>query len=142
MIGIVVSGHAEFASGLNSSIQLIAGKQENFEIVDFSEGVSSEDLQQSLQVAIETVEQGQGTVIFTDIPGGTPFNQSVILSTKKENVKVISGTNLPALLDGSFSRNLSLEDFISKVLESGKAGLQEFIQKKKEAVDSEMEDGI
>lgn len=142
MIGIILSGHAEFASGLNSSIQLIAGKQDNFEIVDFSEGMSSEDLHQSLQAAIEIVEQGQGTVIFTDIPGGTPFNQSVILSTKKEKVKVITGTNLPALLDGSFSRDLSLDEFIEKILDSGKSGLQEFKQKKKETVDSEMEDGI
>lgn len=142
MIGIILSGHAEFASGLNSSIQLIAGKQDNFEIVNFSEGMSSEDLHQSLQAAIEIVEQGQGTVIFTDIPGGTPFNQSVILSTKKEKVKVITGTNLPALLDGSFSRDLSLDEFIEKILDSGKSGLQEFKQKKKETVDSEMEDGI
>ncbi|WP_414838516.1 PTS galactosamine/N-acetylgalactosamine transporter subunit IIA [Carnobacterium sp. TMP28] len=142
MIGIVLSGHGEFASGLNSSIQLIAGKQEGFQVVDFSEGMGSEDLQESLRIAVESVEQGQGTVIFTDIPGGTPFNQSVILSTKKEKLRVVSGTNLPALLDGSFSRELSLEEFVSKVLVSGKEGLQEFIQKKKNSVDSEMEDGI
>ena len=142
MIGIVLSGHGEFASGLNSSIQLIAGKQESFRVVDFSEGMGSDDLQESLRMAVESVEQGQGTVIFTDIPGGTPFNQSVILSTKKEKLRVVSGTNLPALLDGSFSRELSLEEFVSKVLASGKDGLQEFIQKKKNSVDSEMEDGI
>jgi len=142
MIGIVLSGHGEFASGLNSSIQLIAGKQKGFQVVNFSEGMSSEKLQELLQIAVETVDQDQGVVIFTDIPGGTPFNQSVLLSTKIENVSVISGTNLPALLDGSFSRDLSLKDFIAKVLESGKEGLQQFIQKKKENVDSELKDGI
>lgn len=142
MIGVVLSGHGEFASGLYSSIQLIAGKQEGFQVVDFSEGMSSDDLQESLKAAVESVEHGQGTIIFTDIPGGTPFNQSVILSTKKEKLRVVSGTNLPALLDGSFSRELALEDFVSKVLASGKDGLQEFIQKKKISVDSEMEDGI
>ncbi|SEK53249.1 PTS system, N-acetylgalactosamine-specific IIA component [Carnobacterium iners] len=142
MIGIVLSGHGEFASGLNSSIQLIAGKQAGFQVVDFSEGMSSDDLQEALKVAVESVEQGQGTVIFTDIPGGTPFNQSVILSTKKEKLRVVSGTNLPALLDGSFSRELVLGEFVSKVLLSGKEGLQEFVQKKKISVDSEMEDGI
>lgn len=142
MIGIVLSGHGEFASGLNSSIQLIAGKQEGFQVVNFSEEMSSDDLQEALKTAVESVEQGQGTVIFTDIPGGTPFNQSVILSIKKVKLKVVSGTNLPALLDGSFSRELVLEEFVSKVLASGKDGLQEFIQKKKNSVDSEMEDGI
>ena len=142
MIGIVLSGHGKFASGLNSSIQLIAGQQEGFEVVDFLEGMSSEALQQALQKAVESVDQGQGIVLFTDIPGGTPFNQSVIFSTKKEKVRVVSGTNLPALLDASFSRDLALDDFIAKVLESGKEGLQQFIQKKKGNIDSEMEDGI
>lgn len=142
MIGVVLSGHGEFASGLYSSIQLIAGKQEKFQVINFLEGMSSEDLQKLLNTAVETVDQGQGVVIFTDIPGGTPFNQSVILSTKKEKVRVISGTNLPALLDGSFSRDLTIEDFIAKVLESGKDGLQQFIQKKKGIVDLEIENGI
>ena len=62
MIGIVLSGHGKFASGLNSSIQLIAGKQEGFEVVDFLEGMSSEALQQALQKAVESVDQGQGLV--------------------------------------------------------------------------------
>ena len=88
MIGIILSGHGEFASGLYSSIQLIAGEQENFQAIDFSEGMSSEELQEKFNEAAENVDQGQGVVIFTDIPGGTPFNQAVILSTKKENLKV------------------------------------------------------
>lgn len=142
MIGIVLSGHGQFATGLYSSIQLIAGEQEGFQIVDFSEGMSSELLQEKLATAVETVDQHKGVVIFTDIPGGTPFNQAVMLSTKKEDVKVVSGTNLPALLDGSFNRETSLESFIAKVLDSGKAGLQQFEQRKKETNHSKTEDGI
>ncbi len=142
MIGLVLCGHGDFASGLYSSVKLIAGEQEKFDVINFSEGISSEKLQALLDSAVETVDQGQGVVIFTDIPGGTPFNQSVILSTKKENIRVISGTNLPAVLDGCFSRELPLDTFTTKVLDSGRAGLQEFIQKKKSSVNSDMEDGI
>lgn len=142
MIGIVLCGHAQFASGLYSSINLIAGEQEAFQTVDFSKEMSSELLQEKLTAAVEAVDQRKGIVIFTDIPGGTPFNQAVMLSTKMEGVKVISGTNLPALLEGSFNRENSLESFIVKILDSGKAGLQQFEQRKKEANQSEAEDGI
>lgn len=142
MIGLVLCGHGDFASGLYSSVKLIAGEQEKFDVINFSEGISSEKLQALLDSAVETVDQGQGVVIFTDIPGGTPFNQSVILSTRKENIRVLSGTNLPAVLDGCFSRELPLDNFTTKVLDSGRAGLQEFIQKKKSSVNSDMEDGI
>lgn len=142
MIGLVLCGHGDFASGLYSSVKLIAGEQEKFNVINFSEGISSEKLQALLDSAVETVDQGQGVVIFTDIPGGTPFNQSVILSTRKENIRVISGTNLPAVLDGCFSRELPLDNFTTKVLDSGREGLLEFIQKKKSSVNSDMEDGI
>lgn len=142
MIGIVLCGHAQFASGLYSSVSLIAGEQEAFQTVDFSKEMSSELLQEKLTAAVEAVDQRKGIVIFTDIPGGTPFNQAVMLSTKMEGVKVISGTNLPALLEGSFNREDSLESFIVKILDSGKVGLQQFEQRKKEANQSEAEDGI
>lgn len=142
MIGIVLSGHGKFASGLYSSIQLIAGEQEGFQTVDFLEGMSSESLQKKLEAAVETVDQHHGVVVFTDIPGGTPFNQAVMLSTKREHVRVISGTNLPALLDGSFSREISLENFTAKILDSGKAGLQLFEQKKNKTTPLKFDDGI
>ena len=142
MIGIVLCGHGQFASGLYSSIHLIAGEQEAFQTVDFSEEMGSELLQEKLAAAVKAVDQHQGVVIFTDIPGGTPFNQAVMFSIKKEDVKVVSGTNLPALLEGCFNRETSLESFIAKILESGKAGLQQFEERKKETNYPEAEDGI
>ena len=35
LIGIIVTGHGNFASGLASSIEVIAGKQDKFEAIDF-----------------------------------------------------------------------------------------------------------
>ncbi|WP_182199768.1 PTS galactosamine/N-acetylgalactosamine transporter subunit IIA [Paraliobacillus salinarum] len=140
MIGIVISGHGQFASGIYSSIQLIAGEQEHVKTVDFKEGMSADQLQIELSHAADEVEQGDGVVLFTDIPGGTPFNQSVILSTEKENIKVIAGTNLPAILDGLFSRGDALDAFTDKVIQSGQTGLQTFKQKKRQEED--LDEGI
>ena len=35
MIGLVVTGHANFGSGMTSSVNLIAGEQEAYQYVDF-----------------------------------------------------------------------------------------------------------
>lgn len=103
MIGIIVTGHGKFASGLASSIEVIAGKQDKFEAVDFPIGSTSADLAAQLQEAVDRLNCSD--IIFcTDIAGGTPFNQSVILSTHLANSKVISGTNIPVLLEALFSR--------------------------------------
>lgn len=46
-------------------------EQEDFATVDFSAGMSSEELKEQLLVQIAKTENGNGVVIFTDIPGGT-----------------------------------------------------------------------
>ena len=39
MIGLIVTGHGNFGSGLTSSLNLIAGEQENYQYVDFTKEV-------------------------------------------------------------------------------------------------------
>ncbi|MEG1046987.1 PTS galactosamine/N-acetylgalactosamine transporter subunit IIA [Carnobacterium sp.] len=134
MIGMILCGHGNFASGMYSAIKLIAGDQEDFATVDFSAGMSSEELKEQLLVQIAKTENGNGVVIFTDIPGGTPFNQAVLLSTENESVKIVSGTNLPLLLESSFNRDISLTEFVSQALKSGAEGLKTFKIKETEPI--------
>jgi PTS system N-acetylgalactosamine-specific IIA component len=122
MLGIIIIGHGHFASGLLSSVKLIAGEQKKLEIVDFKEGDSSEILNGKIKEAISRLSN-ENIAIFTDIPGGTPFNQSVLISKEYSQVKVITGTNLPAIIDGLFNREMDIEDFVEKVMQSGKDSL-------------------
>ena len=115
MIGIIVTGHGRFASGLASSIEVIAGKQDKFEAIDFPVGSTNMDLAQELKQAVEKLDCSD--IIFcTDIAGGTPFNQCVILSTHLANSKVISGTNIPVLLEALFSRKNQNASSLAQIL--------------------------
>ena len=38
MIGIIVAGHGNFASGITSMLELVVGKPENYEYIDFLQG--------------------------------------------------------------------------------------------------------
>jgi len=146
MLGIILTGHEHFATGLESSIELIAGKQKEFEAIDFVKGDSAEFFYNEIESAINSFfnnENIDDVIIFTDIPGGTPFNQSVLLSKKYNHIKVISGTNLPALMDGLFSREMDSDSFAKKVLESGKEGLITYAENpSKENDEIEKIDGI
>lgn len=103
MIGIILTGHGSFASGLASSIEVIAGRQDYFKAIDFPMGSTNIELSEKLQQAVKELDCSD--IIFcTDIAGGTPFNQSVILSTRLPRSRVISGTNVPVLLEALFSR--------------------------------------
>lgn len=142
MLGIILTGHGHFATGLLSSINLIAGKQEKVAAIDFEEGMSSDTLLKKLREAVQKLDVSEGVVVFTDIPGGTPFNQSVLLSQETSSIRVLAGTNLPALMDGLFSRETDVDEFVEKVLSSGKNGLVSYKKKTLAARNENEEDGI
>lgn len=126
MIGIILSGHGQFATGLYSSIKLIAGQQENFEAIDFEEGMSADVLSGKISDAIDKISSMDHIVILTDIPGGTPFNESAKLSATKENVTVLAGVSAPVLLDSCFKRSLPVDQFIKEIVQSGKDAMKVF----------------
>jgi len=147
MIGIIISGHANFATGLNSSLELIAGKQAHVKTVDFLEGNSSEDLTANLKAAINSIENCDKYLIFTDLIGGSPFKLSVELKYELANekeIEVISGTNLGMIIETSMMATASddLNSLIESAINTGKSQVYKFElpQVNKEEIDEE--DGI
>lgn len=141
MIGLIITGHGEFAKGINSVIELVAGTQENVATVDFLENHSTEDLKNNLKEKIENMNT-EGTLIFTDIPGGSPFKISVELSMKNDGIEVISGTNVPMIMEILFDReSVDLLELKNRAMEVGKKQIVTFEMKKKQKQQDE-DDGI
>ncbi len=142
MIGIIVTGHGNFASGISSSVKLIAGLPEKYEQVDFIETDTIDDLSRNLDTAINKLNDCNGIIIFTDLVGGSPFKASVELSMKYDNVAVLSGTNLGMLIETSMARNFieDLDTLCNSALSTGKdqAIRYEYVER----VEVEAEEGI
>ncbi|MGA6580038.1 PTS mannose transporter subunit IIA, partial [Providencia sp. NPDC089923] len=49
MIGLIISGHLNFASGMASAVKAIAGEQENMVFIDFIESISPDELEQQMR---------------------------------------------------------------------------------------------
>lgn len=139
MIGIILTGHGSFPSGMLESIQLITGEIKQIKVIPFEE--DQDILNEQLKQAMDDVDSGSGVVCFTDLAGGTPFNVSSKLAAQKENVRVIGGTNSPMLLSAVFQRELELDSFVDKAIEEGKNNIKEFEMKSSKSQQEE-EDGI
>lgn len=127
MIGLIVATHGNFASGIISSVNLIAGEQNDLIGVNFVEGQSSEELKQNLEKAISDISCDE-ILILTDLMGGTPFNISSTISTSTDNkkIKVVSGMNLPMLMEAVFSRDQTdLDSLITVIKESAIDGISD-----------------
>ena len=103
MVGILVTGHGHFATGLGSSLKLITGLTENIELVDFEEGHSIEVLADNLNKALDNLKECDGVLVLSDLAGGSPFKTAVECKYARPDqaVEVIAGTNLPMLIEGA-----------------------------------------
>lgn len=145
MIGIIVTGHGHFANGLGSALSLIAGQQDNYKEITFEDGKTPDVLSTELQAAITELNTDQGVLIFTDLKGGTPYKESVVLSMSNDNVHVFGGTNIAMLLEASLMRlgEPEISQFAKDLLATGLSQVDLFDPASLEVVrEEEDEDGI
>ena len=100
MLALLVTGHGCFATGLNSSLEFIAGTQHNVALVDFETGHSIEMLKENINKALDDLKEYDGVLILSDLPGGSPFQVAVECKYERpdQKIEVVSGTNLPLLV--------------------------------------------
>lgn len=126
MIGFVLTGHGQFSNGLKSAVDMVAGEQPNFEIVPF-EGSEAVTFGDDLRKCISDMrEKCDGVLVFVDLLGGTPFNQAIPMTMQLDNVQVITGTNLPMLVELIMTRAFgdpTLEELVERAKTVGREGI-------------------
>lgn len=142
MIGIIVTGHGHFGSGLTSSLNLIGGEQQNYKYVDFVQEFSVDDLERELIKAMDELKECEGILVLSDLAGGSPFKTAVVCGAARGNVKVIGGTNLPMLVEISMARQFinELDALTDMAINTGKDQVVKYEFKPVEQV--EVEEGI
>lgn len=120
MIGLVITGHLNFATGYQSAVNAIAGDSPQVEYVDFLATMSTDELEQQLRIAADKVDSGEGVLFLTDIPGGSPFQRSAKVAAAMNHADVISGTNLVMAAEACLDRDgMTLETLVTQLIETG-----------------------
>lgn len=133
MIGIIVISHGTLSEQLVATASMIMGESSDVKYVTFSSKESLEDLRRKANEAVEPYES-EGCLLLTDLMGGSANNISIEL-LKTKNVEVITGVNLPMLLEAIGYRNIAdnLHELAARVHASGvksMINLKEFFERK------------
>jgi mannose PTS system EIIA component len=104
LVGIVLVSHGNMAEGMVDAARMIVGDMEFVTTVSLQESDAVEDLMGRIETALSEVDQGEGALILVDAFGASPFNASARLAIERKNVEVISGMNLPMLLELAVQR--------------------------------------
>ena len=124
MLGIVITGHGGFASGLLQAVEQVVGPQENCVAVNFPEQMSTAQLNVALGAALAEVTQPDGVVFLTDMLGGSPFRCASELADLHGDCEVLTGVNMQLAAEMMLEREgLSLAEFREVALACGKRGL-------------------
>ncbi|MBC6504041.1 PTS sugar transporter subunit IIA [Citrobacter freundii] len=128
MLGIILTGHGGFASGMEKAMKQILGEQSQFIAIDFPETSTTALLTSQLEQAVSELDAQQDIVFLTDLLGGTPFRVASTLAMQRQGTEVITGTNLQLLLEMVLDRDgLSSEEFRLQALECGHRGLTSLV---------------
>ena len=130
MIGIVVVTHGQLAGELVNAARTIVGDIPRIAAVSigWSDDVSA--AREAIARALEDVG-GEGSLILTDMFGGTPTNVSLPFLSPR--VEIVTGVNLPMLIKLTSLRDGTLAEVARLVRDQGKDAIyvaSEVLEKK------------
>lgn len=122
MINLVVITHGEFGAYLVEAAEGIVGPQNGgVRCVGISPRMSVGEVRRRIERVLSELEKGDGVVVLTDMPGGTPCNVAIPVCKDRPRVAVVSGVNLYMLVTAFNHRaSAGLEDLTEKILSAGR----------------------
>lgn len=137
MVSLIIGTHGSFSRELINSAELIYGKLENVSYITFLPGEGQKDLIDKYNTIINKLDKNSEVLFLVDLFGGSPFNTASMLSIDNVNMDVVTGVNLPMLLEVySNIDNSSLEELVSIAVNSA----QKSICSLKKSIDLNRED--
>jgi mannose/fructose-specific phosphotransferase system component IIA len=93
----LIATHGAFAKGIKSSLDIIIGEMNNVFLIQAYLD-ESKSVEEELASVLETINETDELIIFTDLLGGS-VNNIALRNALRENVHIVSGFNLPLLIE-------------------------------------------
>jgi len=117
--GLVI-GHGGMAQGLVDAVRTIAGSNADALAALSNEGMSPDDLRH----AIDGAAVGGPAVVFVDLQAGSCCMAALASCRACGDRVVVTGVNLPMLLDFVFHRDEPFETLVERLVEQGRGAIR------------------
>ena len=142
MNGIIIIGHGNFGSGLNSTLELIAGKYDFVKYGDFTSEKSPEEFKEEVKTELEKLNDKDKILFFTDVVGGTPFKIACELKLEDERIEVFYGTNMAMIIETCMNSQFDIQLDNDSITQIGKSNIDSFKLAKKNQIQEIEDEGI
>jgi len=119
MIGIVVVTHGRLGEEMVRTLEGVMGPVARIEAVSTVES-DPEVVKAKLRRVIERSDDGEGTLILTDMLGDTATNLALTVAVSRR-AEVVAGVNMPMLLKAASARGtMGLREFAAFIRQYGR----------------------
>ncbi|ATW44660.1 PTS mannose transporter subunit IIAB [Glaesserella parasuis] len=134
-IAIIIATHGVAAEQLLKTTEMLIGEQSDVATIDFVPGENAETIMGKYQEKLANELAHCDQVLFlVDTWGGSPFNAANRVSEGKENMDIVTGVNVPMLVETFMARDdgPSLSELVEVALETGRLGVRALRYQEKE----------
>lgn len=123
---IIISGHGNYAAGIRSTLELLAGKNDDLFYVDFTAEDTDITLKEKFAAIVE--ENKDSEILFVcDLLGGTPFKVAAEVTNPSDRMELVAGCNVGGILEMVFSKDTySIRELADKMVEQSKSSILRF----------------
>lgn len=122
MKGVLVVSHGKMARGLVESARFIMGDAiSQLEYCCYEKESTPSSFERDLKDKRQKIDTSEGIIILMDIASGTAFQKTVLLL--QDNVEIITGVNMPLLMEVLTRRHYDSLDNINDLIEKGRQNI-------------------
>jgi mannose/fructose-specific phosphotransferase system component IIA len=115
----ILLAHGGMAEGIVDAVRHITGAEPDVLVPLSNRGLSPQGLAEAVRDLV-----GDGpTILFTDLQSGSCGFAARILARELPRLVIVSGVNLPVLLEFVMLRELPLSDLVPRLLAKGRAAI-------------------
>ena len=124
MLGLLVVTHGQLAEDLVHATTTILGPVDGLEAVSIGWDDDVNEARSRIDDAIARIGANGGTLILTDMFGGTPTNMALSL-LESGRVEVVTGVNLPMVIKfANLREEIQLSEVARRIAEQGRGAIQ------------------
>lgn len=124
MYKIMIITHGSMAVALKETLRMFINDVDDIYTVGLHDS-GVKNFTQRVETEVKNCyEEDKELLVLVDIFGGTPFNIGILqIKNKYSGVEILTGVNLPMLIEASLLKNNRLQDVVKSLQESAKESI-------------------
>lgn len=120
---LILVSHGDLAEELVRVASMILDETPKVTVITMREFQNTATLEKEIKAALKTIGPGP-VLVMADILGGTPSNATIQVMTQRDDLILLSGVNLPMLLEYALSTITDVRELATHLRMVGAQGVR------------------